>query len=132
MMEEALPPVLVCLLARATADRDVLAVILFGSRARGEALPASDYDDVCLVLAAGVPPGLEAMRKRLDYLAGGDLDVVVFQQRPLYIRTRVLRGGRILFVHDEDARYALATRTAQAWEGFRHIYRAYLEQVARD
>lgn len=131
MMEEALPPVLVSLLARATADPDVLAVILFGSRARGEPSPASDYD-VCLVLTEGFAAGVEATRKRLDYLAGGDLDVVVFQQRPLYIRTRVLRGGRILFVHDEDARYALATRTAQAWEGFRHIYRAYLEQVARD
>jgi predicted nucleotidyltransferase len=118
------------LVARAVADPDVLAVILFGSRARGEESAASDYD-LCLVLAEGVPAGVEATHKRLDYLGGGGLDVVVFQQLPLHIRTRVLKEGRILFVRDEDALYALAARTAQAWEGFRHIYRAYLEEVAR-
>jgi predicted nucleotidyltransferase len=36
------------LLKRASADPDVLAVILFGSHARGEAMPSSDVD-VCLV-----------------------------------------------------------------------------------
>lgn len=129
-MEAAPPLAITRFIARAAGDPDVLAVIVFGSQARGEASPASDYD-VCLVLAAGVPPGVEATRKRLDYLAGGDLDVVVFQQLPLHIRTRVLREGRVLFVRDEEALYAVAARTARAWEGFRHIHRQYLEEVAR-
>ena len=118
------------LVARAREDPDVLAVLLFGSRARGDATPASDHD-VCLVLAAPPRTGADATEKRLQYLAMVDLDVVVFQQLPLYIRTRVLREGRVLFTRDEDALYAVAVRTARAFEGFRHIHRGYLDAVAR-
>jgi uncharacterized protein len=118
------------LLARAREDRDVLAVLLFGSHARGTAAPGSDRD-VCLVLTVAPRPDLEATEKRLQYLALGDLDVVVFQQLPLYIRSRILREGRVLFARDEDALYAVAVRTAKAFEGFRHIHRAYLDAVAR-
>lgn len=38
----------------------------------------------------------------------------------------------MLFARDEDALYAVAARTARAFERFRPIYRAYLDQVAPD
>ena len=57
------------LIAQAEDDRDVLAVVLFGSQARGNAGPGSDVD-VCVVLEAGVSSGIEASRKRLDYQIG--------------------------------------------------------------
>jgi predicted nucleotidyltransferase len=118
-------------IARAQQDPAVLAVILFGSQARGEAGPASDVD-VCLVLDPDVPPGLPASRKRLDYLAGADLDVSIFQQLPLPVRSRILREGKVLFARDEDRLYEVAVRTARAFEGFRHHYRRYLDAVERD
>jgi predicted nucleotidyltransferase len=119
------------LVDRAKNDPDVLAVILFGSRARGQASPESDFD-VCLVLDAEPRSRLAAAHKRLQYLAGSDVDLAIFQQLPLHIRSRVLKEGLVLFVRDEDALYALAIRTARAFEDFRHIYRHYLDQVARD
>ena len=119
------------LIAQVEDDRDVLAVILFGSQVCGNAGPGSDVD-VCVVLEAGGSSGIEASRKRLDYLAGGDLDVKVFQQLPLYIRSRVLKEGRVLFVRDEDRLYELAFRTVRAFEDFRPYYQAYLDAVARD
>ena len=119
------------LLAQAERDGDVLAVILFGSQARGDAGPGSDVD-VCIVLEPGAPSGLETSRKRIDYLAGRDLDVKIFQQLPLYIRSRALKEGRVLFVRDEDRLYDLAFRTARAFEDFRPYYQAYLDAVARD
>ncbi|MBI2238988.1 MAG: nucleotidyltransferase domain-containing protein [Actinobacteria bacterium] len=114
------------LLVRAEADPAVLAVLLFGSRARDEASNASDVD-VCLVLRpeAGVSPSEE----RLRYLAEFDLDVHVFQELPLYIRSRVLKEGRVLLAKDEDALYELAIRTAKAFEDFKPQYRRYLEAV---
>ena len=118
------------LVARAQEDPDVLAVLLFGSQARGSATPTSDHD-VCLVLNGPQRSDLDASEKRLQYLGLGGLDVVVFQQLPLHIRSRVLREGRVLFTRDEDALYAVAVRTAKAFEGFRHIHRAYLDAVAR-
>jgi predicted nucleotidyltransferase len=117
--------------ARAKGDPQVLAVILFGSRARGDATAKSDFD-VCLVLRADASSDLRAAEKRLEYLAEADVDLAVFQQLPLNIRSRVLKDGSVLFVRDEDALYALAIRTARAWEDFRHIHRLYLDEVARD
>jgi predicted nucleotidyltransferase len=124
-------PALQRLTARAEGDPEVLAVILFGSQARGDAGPGSDVD-VCIVLDPGAPSGLEASRKRLDHLAVSDLDVTIFQQLPLYIRSRILREGRVVFVRDEDRLYDLAIRTCRAFEDFRPYYQRYLDAVARD
>ncbi len=123
-------PALARLLERARADAEILAVVLFGSHARGEASRASDVY-VCLVLAPERRSDLAMAEKRLEYLAIADLDVVVFQQLPLHVRSRVLREGRVLFVRDEDALYDLAIRTARAFERFRPYYRMYLDEVAR-
>lgn len=114
----------------AEQDPDVLAVLLFGSRARADAFPESDLD-VCLVLAGEPRSDLARAEKRLEYLAYSDLDVAVFQSLPLHIRSRVLKEGQVLFVRDEEALYAVAFRTARAWEGFRHIHRQYLDEVSR-
>jgi predicted nucleotidyltransferase len=119
------------LVSRAKSDPEVLAVILFGSQTRGDASPRSDFD-VCLVLSSEPGSNLAAGHKRLEYVADADLDLAIFQQLPLHIRSRVLKEGTVLFVKDEEALYALAIRTARAFEGFRHIYRQYLDQVARD
>jgi predicted nucleotidyltransferase len=129
-MREGVEVSLQRLIARAEQDLDVLGIILFGSRARGEAGPRSDAD-VCLVLDPGAPSGLSASRKRLEYLAHSELDLTIFQQLPLYLRSRILREGRVVFVRDEDRLYDLAIRTARAFEGFRHHYRRYLDTVAR-
>lgn len=118
------------LAAHATKDPDVLAVLLFGSRARGDASPNADFD-VCLVLWGAPRSDLDRAEKRLEYLAEGDLDVAVFQSLPLHIRSRVLKEGTVLYARDEDALYAVAIRTARAWEGFRHIHRQYLDEVLR-
>jgi uncharacterized protein len=117
-------------LDRASPDPAVLAVILFGSHARGEASAVSDVD-LCLVLASDSISSLEMSRVRLAYLAEGGGDIVIFQQLPLHLRSRVLKEGRILFVRDEDVLYDVAIRAARAFEGFRHRYRAYLDEVAR-
>jgi hypothetical protein len=114
--------------AKAKADESVLAVLLFGSAARGEQTPASDLD-ICLVLDPQKLP--ESSQKRLEYLAKFDFDLQIFQQLPLYVRHRVLQEGRVLYSRDDDALYEVAFRTAQAYEDFKHIYRDYLEAVAR-
>jgi len=130
-METASSAVVSRLVARAQSDPEVLAVILFGSRARGDAGGGSDVD-VCLVLAPDRAAEPGRTEKRLDYLGRFDLDVSVFQALPLVVRSRVLKEGKILFVRDEDTLYDLAIRTARAWERFRPIHRMYLDRVAGD
>ena len=117
------------LVEMAARDPEILAVILFGSRARHEGRSSSDTD-VCLVLGDAATSG-RASYKRLDYLAEADLDISVYQQLPLHIRVRVLKEGRVLFVRDEDALYEIAFRTVRAYEDFKHIQRLYLDEIAR-
>jgi predicted nucleotidyltransferase len=128
-MDPASHPALARLVARAESDPDVLAAILFGSHARGEAGPVSDVD-VCLMLRPGVDPDV-AFERKLSYTGAFDVDLALFHELPLHVRSRVLREGRVLFVRDEDALYELAVRTARAFEDFRHIQRRYLDAVAR-
>ena len=119
------------LLAMVKQDEEVLAVIIFGSAVRQEKTPLSDVD-ICLVMTSQ-PKSFKLTslsHKRLEYMKGDSLDVRIFQQLPLYIRVRVLREGRILFVRDENQLYELAFRTAQAFEDFKHIYYGYLKEVA--
>ncbi|MBI1728670.1 MAG: nucleotidyltransferase domain-containing protein [Candidatus Rokubacteria bacterium] len=124
------PPAVARLVDRAKKDPDVLAVLLFGSRARGDAAPSSDFD-VCLVLGAEPRSDRDRAEKRLEYLAEEDLDVAIFQALPLHIRSRVLKDGTVLYARDEEALYAVAIGTARAWEGVRHIHRQDLDEVLR-
>ena len=120
------------LIERAKSDPHILAVMLFGSLARGEGRQGSDLD-VCLVLptekdARGDQQNVVAAY--LDLNVGG-LHVSVFQQLPLYVRTRVLREGKVVACRDEDGLYEVARRTTRAFEAFKHRHREYLEEVAR-
>jgi predicted nucleotidyltransferase len=116
------------LLGMVKQDEELLAVILFGSAARNEQAPVSDVD-ICLVVTPKPFRPNTLSHKRLEYMKDNSLDVHIFQQFPLYIRVRVLKEGRILFVRDEDQLYELAFRTAQAFEDFKHIYYGYLKEV---
>lgn len=120
------------LLDTAGKDPDILAVILYGSAARGEQGPRSDID-VCLVLA---PDRIDAdraqmARKRLEYLNEFAFDIQVFQELPVFVRRRVLKEGRVLLAKDEQRLYQIAYRTAQAFGDFKHLYDEYLSQVSR-
>jgi len=116
----------------AAKDSRLLAVVLFGSQARGEALSGSDVD-LCLILDPQRVDADTATAVRLEYLEGtpAPFDVQVYQSLPLYVRRRVLAEGKVLFCRDEDALYAVAYRTIRAFEDFRPRYQSYLDEVAR-
>jgi len=118
------------LLIKARQDEDVLAVFLFGSIVREEETHLSDID-LCLVLAPKPIPfePTESSHKRLDYLKDFTFDIQIFQQLPIYVRRRILKEGRILFVRDEALLYELAFKTAQAFEDFKLVYLSYLEEM---
>jgi predicted nucleotidyltransferase len=96
-------PYLERLLSSASADPEILAVILFGSSARDEMTASSDID-ICLVFRLGKADRLALSRKRLEY-AESDIDVQIFQFLPIYIRRRVLKEGKVLFCRDEEELY---------------------------
>ena len=113
----------------AQEDGQVLALILFGSQARGEPTAASDID-LCLVLSPAPYTSLELSQKKLEYLAKFSTDIHIFQQFPIYMKQRVLRDGKVLFCRDEDSLYELAFAVIREYSDFEHVYRDYLKEVA--
>ena len=112
---------------KAKKDKDILAVILFGSYARNESF--RDID-ACLVLRNDKS---DAGKKKLEYLAEfPDLDIQVFQGLPLYIRTRILKEGKIIFCKDRNKLYDIAIKTIKDFTYYEPIYREYLEAVLND
>jgi len=115
------------MMKKAKNDEDVLAVMLFGSCARGEDF--SDID-ICLIMQPKNFDNLSLSKKRLEYLKDfPDYDLRIFQQLPLYIRVRVLREGKIIFCRDEEVLYDLAMKEIREFEYFKPIYDTYLEGV---
>lgn len=107
-------------------DPDILAVILYGSYARGE--EARDVD-LCLVL---FPDKAEnSLDKRIEYSYYDIIDVQVFQDLPLYMKPRIIREGKLLHVKDEDLLYDVAIKTVKEYELYRPKYELYLDSIVK-
>ncbi|MBE0512622.1 nucleotidyltransferase domain-containing protein [Candidatus Bathyarchaeota archaeon] len=112
---------------KARNDKDVLAVLLFGSYARNEKF--TDID-VCVVLKPEKFNPLFLSKKRLEYLtAFPNSDIQIYQQLPLYIKMRVLKDGKTIFCRNEDLLYDLIISTVRQFEYFKPRYLSYLEGV---
>ncbi|MBA7510306.1 hypothetical protein ES705_02282 [subsurface metagenome] len=113
----------------AKLDKEILALILFGSITRQENLNDSDVD-ICIILKSREYSAKHLSYKKLKYLKEFNLDIQIFQQLPIYIKKRVMKEGKILFCKDEDEMYKIAFKTMEEFTDFEHIYRDYLKEVA--
>ena len=109
-------------------DSQVLAIFLFGSKARDDSYKESDMD-ICLLMKPASYTPLELSQKKLEYLKLFDMDIQVFQQLPLYIRMRIIKDGKNLFCANEEQLYQIVFRTIREFGDFEHIYRDYLKEV---
>ena len=73
---------------------DVIALVIFGSVARGQARSISDID-LCIVTPKDLPQS-----SRWDLLSYGSekIEVNLFCDLPITIRFRVIREGRVMFL----------------------------------
>ncbi|MBU1102958.1 MAG: nucleotidyltransferase domain-containing protein [Nanoarchaeota archaeon] len=111
-------------------DVEVIAVLVFGSYARGE-----EYRDidVCLVLDKKYS-NLRMSKKKLRYssILASKFDVHVFQQLPIYIRKRILEDNKIVLCKNEDLLYEIAFSTIKEFEFYKKIYYTYLGMVENE
>ena len=112
---------------------EILFAFLFGSRARGNARPNSDWD-----VGVYLEDGLDArtrFRVRLRLLADldalGRVDVVVLNDAPPLLAQQALAGERLL-VRDETALVRFTVRTLSMAEDDRYFSRIHFrERVKR-
>lgn len=97
--------------------RDVKAVFLFGSYARGEQKPLSDID-ICVVTEKNVSESVKA-----DIANGSSkkVEVSLFWDLPPSVRYSAIREARILFMKDEEFFHDATVRTMSEFLDFRHI-----------
>lgn len=111
-------------LKRALENETKLAyALVFGSRARGSALPKSDLD-VAVGLAAGVR--LDAhevgdLVSTLEQATGRTIDLVLLDEAPPALAYRVFRDGRVLLERDHSALVERKTRAILDYLDFQPI-----------
>jgi predicted nucleotidyltransferase len=120
----AMPRSLDDLVEMARNDDDVLAIVMFGSRARGE--PFRDTD-ICLVTRDGV-----GGKKRLKYLSvfPSTFDIHVFDELPLYIKKRVMKEGKFLLNKEFHLVFQKYYETIKDLRLFEPHFDTYLGMVA--
>ncbi len=111
------------LLEQAKADQRVLAVIVFGSFVRGE--KHRDVD-VCVVLVPGLQDAnvWEILPER-----PADIDLSIFSDLPLYVRSRVVKEGEILLNKDYNLLFDIYRQTIKDFVLFEPHYKMFLEAV---
>ena len=109
-------------------DKKVIAVLLFGSYARKKSY-ARDID-ICIVLDKEYT-NYEMSKKRLKFLASAHdkLDIQIFQQLPLYIRSKILKQSKVLYCKDMKKIYDLAYSTIREYEDFKPRYEMYIGAI---
>jgi hypothetical protein len=117
-------------------DRQVVAVYLFGSFARGTEGPLSDIDLAVLLEPATARRDLEALT--LTYLAeinrllGTDeVGFLLLNAAPLTFRYEVIRSGKVLVDNDPTARRAFEVRTEDLYMDFKPALDAYDDELLR-
>jgi len=113
------------LISLAEKDQDILAIIIYGSYARGE-----KYRDIDVCLVLDQKALSKAFDKQLEYSRHENIDINIFQSLPLYIQKRVLKEGIIRHCKEEDALYDIAIKAVKEFELFQPKYQLYLEGVA--
>jgi predicted nucleotidyltransferase len=112
-----------------TAPPEVLAVYLYGSRARGTARVDSDVD-VAVLLAGRAPVTLENPARDLERQLEGRLrlpvEVVILNGASPDLVHRVMRDGMVLLDRDRAARLRFEVRARNEYfdlEPLRRLYR---------
>ncbi len=96
--------------------KDVLAILLYGSAARGDEMPRSDID-TCIV----APNCLDRYHLLTEVFMKLDVvskkyDVRIFEELPLYIKIQIVQKNEIIYTKDIYELYEYFYNFRKLWE----------------
>lgn len=95
--------------------KNVKAVFLFGSYALGKGNCNSDID-LCIFGNLNKKEKEEVLKYYSD-----KFDISIFNELPIWIKTRVFRDGKSIFNKDENSIRRIAFKTMHEWEDFKPL-----------
>jgi len=106
-------------------EKEVLAVLLFGSGAKGQLTSRSDRD-FCIVI-----PGLQEigekrllLKKKKIYVnldvVGKRYDIWLFEELPLYMKLQVIENHKVVFCSDLPTLYEYFYFYRKIWDDQKH------------
>ena len=105
----------------------VFAIYLFGSRARGDSKVYSDWD-VCVFAE-----DLTEEEKNKIYATSNDfVDVVLFEDLPIWVRFEVFKYGKPIYVKDEGKIIELKKITLRWYLDYGKYFEAKLREKVRE
>lgn len=115
-------------IAKVQGIHNVRFILLYGSTAEGRNTAESDID--LAVYYEGPTEEAALFRYRaLQALDDSRYDLWIFQQLPLYIRIRALRG-KVLYCPDTPFLYTIAYDTIRDYDAFKHRLFDYIGERA--
>lgn len=106
---------------------------LFGSRARGDEHPGSDYDIAVLLKDPGDAVATFELQTELvlslSKLLGGSVDVVMLHQAGPTLRFEAVWRGQCLFAPDEQSRIDYELKTRREFEDYAQIQSFYTQAM---
>ena len=105
----------------------VRGVLLYGSRARGEAGPRSDID-LCIV-APEAADKAALWREFISHLRDNRYDVRIFELLPLRIKMAVIEVGLVVYSRDDLELYEYFHPFRREWEDQKHRQEVSVEEM---
>jgi uncharacterized protein len=113
------------LILKAKKDPKIIAIALFGSTLKTKGRDI----DLCLFLDKKYS-NLTLSRIRLKYLKEFNYDIQIFQALPLYIKSRILKQGKILYSKNTPELYEIYFQTIKEFGFYKKMYEIYLQNVS--
>ncbi|MEK6925784.1 MAG: nucleotidyltransferase domain-containing protein [Nanoarchaeota archaeon] len=105
--------------------KNVEAVYLFGSYASEKNTPLSDID-LCIIGNLNE----KEKNKAFEFLSD-NLDISLFNDLPIIIKSRVLKEGKLLAVKNIKFLHKLKIKTFREYLDFKHIINRYCQEVLK-
>lgn len=112
-----------------SADSNVTAVYLFGSRAKGTATAKSDIDLAVLLREKPEYDYRLRVMSELSSLLKTEVDVLVLDQCGILMQRQVLKHGIVLCERDRRARTAFEIRSRKMYFDFLPAHRLYVKAL---
>ena len=115
-------------------DENVLAVLLFGSAAKGELNSRSDRD-----FCVGAPKirdraGMRSLLKKIYVnldVVGKRYDIWLFEELPLYMKLQVIRNHKVVFCRDLPGLYEYFYFYRKIWNDQKHRQEMDKEELVK-